>query len=75
MGGANYAVLLLSTAYANDSQPVIMVSSHFKFVLIVVVHVGFVSKNFCTKVVFSAKLKTGRENKMPFNYLQLNMLL
>ena len=52
-----------------------MVSSHFKFVLIVVVPVGFVSKKFCAKVLFSAKLKTRRENKMPFNYLLLNMLL
>ena len=34
-----------------DSQQVITVSSHFKFVLIVVVPVGFVSKIFCAKVV------------------------
>ena len=38
--------------YANDSQQVIAVSSHFKFVLIVVVPVGFVSRDFCTKVAF-----------------------
>ena len=52
IGGANYAVLFLWTAYANDSQQVITVSSHFKFVLIVVVPVGFVSRDFCAKVAF-----------------------
>ena len=52
IGGANYAVLFLWTAYANDTQQVITVSSHFKFVLIVVVHVGFVSRAFCAKVDF-----------------------
>ena len=50
IGGANYAVLFVWTAYANDSQQVITVSSHFKFVLIVVVPVGFVSTDFCAKV-------------------------
>ena len=29
-----------------------MASCHFKFVLIVVVHVGFVSKDFCAKIAF-----------------------
>ena len=38
----------------HDSQHVIMVSSHFKFVLIVVVPVGFVSRDFCAKAAFFA---------------------
>ena len=38
--------------YANDSQQVITVSSHFKFVLTVVVPVGFVSRDFYAKVAF-----------------------
>ena len=52
IGGANYAARFLWTAYANDSQQVITVSSHFNFVLIVVVPVGFVSTDFCAKAAF-----------------------
>ena len=52
IGGANYEILFLWTAYANDSQQVITVSFHVKFVLIVVVPVGFVSRDFCAKVAF-----------------------
>ena len=37
---------------ANNSLQVITVSSHFKFVLIAVVPVGFVSRDFCAKVAF-----------------------
>ena len=33
-------------------KQVITVSSHFKFVLIVVVPVGFVSRDFCAKAAF-----------------------
>ena len=42
----------MDSIYANDSQQVITVSSHFKFVLIVVVPVGFVSRDFCAKAAF-----------------------
>ena len=60
----------------NGSQQVITVLSHFKFVLIVVVPVGFVSRDFCAKAsFFLLNSREGVRMKMPYNHSQLNMFL
>ena len=47
MQSCSYGQRMLMTANRGN-----LVSSHFKFVLIVVVPVGFVSRDFCAKVAF-----------------------
>ena len=54
-----------------------MVLSHFKLVLIGFAPVDFVSGDFSTTAAFFCLIQDtdSRQNNVPYNYLQLHMLL